>query len=74
LVAHDFSLDGNLYQDSHRVTRRPWVAQVAVGISVNGVVAGHGLKLAVMRVYRTLEYEEQETNQAYGSAALSIEF
>lgn len=74
LVAHDFSLDGNLYQDSHRVTRRPWVSQAAVGISVNGVVAGRGLKLAVMRVYRTQEYEEQETIQSYGSAALSIEF
>lgn len=74
LVAHDFSLDGNLYQDSHRVTRRPWVAQAAVGISVNGLVVGRGLKLAVMRVYRTLEFEEQETNQVYGSVALSIEF
>lgn len=74
LVAHDFSLDGNLYQDSHRVTRRPWVSQAAVGFSVQGVVAGQGMKLAVMRAYRTQEFEEQETNQSYGSAALSVEF
>lgn len=74
LVAHDFSLDGNLFRSSHSVTRRPWVAQAAVGISVHGLVVGHGVKLAVMRVYRSREFEEQRTNQAYGSVALSIEF
>lgn len=73
-VAYDFSLDGNLFQSSHSVTRRPWVAQAAVGISAQGIVAGHGIRLAVMRVYRTREFEEQDTNQAYGSVALSVEF
>lgn len=74
LVAHDFSLDGNLFRSSHSVTRRPWVAQAAVGVSAQGLVAGHGLKLAVMRVYRTQEFEEQGPRHAYGSVALSIEF
>ncbi|MDP2762546.1 MAG: lipid A deacylase LpxR family protein [Sideroxyarcus sp.] len=74
LVAHDFSLDGNLFRSSHSVTRRPWVAQAAVGISTHGLVAGHGVKLAVMRVYRSREFEEQESNQAYGSVALSLDF
>lgn len=74
LVLHDFSLDGNLFQSSHSVTRKPWVAQAAVGVSVQGLVAGQGVKLAVMRVYRTREYEEQGLSQAYGSVALSIEF
>lgn len=74
LVLHDFSLDGNLYQSSHSVTRKPWVAQATVGVSVQGLVAGQGVKLAVMRVYRTREYEEQGLSHAYGSVALSIEF
>lgn len=74
LVAHDFSLDGNLFRSSHSVTRRPWVAQAAVGVSVHGLMAGHGVKLAVMRVYRSREFEEQGPNQAYGSVALSLEF
>jgi lipid A 3-O-deacylase len=73
-VAHDFSLDGNLFRSSHSVTRRPWVAQAAVGVSVHGPVAGHGVRLAVMRVYRSREFEEQGPNQAYGSVALSIDF
>lgn len=74
LVAHDFSLDGNLFRSSHSVTRRPWVAQAAVGVSAHGLMAGHGVKLAVMRVYRSREFEEQGPNQAYGSVALSLEF
>ena len=73
-VAHDFSLDGNLFRSSHSVTRRPWVAQAAVGISAQGVLAGNGVKLAVMRVYRTREFSEQRANQAYGSITMSIEF
>lgn len=73
-VAYDFSLDGNLFRSSHSVTRRPWVAQAAFGVSAQGIVAGRGYRLAVMRVYRTREFEEQETKQAYGSIALSVEF
>lgn len=74
LVAHDFSIDGNLFRSGHHVTRRPWVAQAAVGLSVQGLVAGHGAKLAVMRVFRTREFREQASNHAYGSVALSIEY
>lgn len=74
LVAHDFSLDGNLFRSSHHVTRRPWVAQAAVGLSAQGLVAGRGVKLAVMRVYRSREFREQVSNHAYGSVALSIEY
>lgn len=73
-VAHDFSLDGNLFQSSHSVVRRQWVIQAAVGVSVQSLAADHGFRLAVMRVYRLQEYEGQEVNQGYGSVAMSIEF
>lgn len=74
LVAHDFSLDGNLFRSSHAVTRRPWVAQAALGFSAQGLLAGHGVKLAAMRVYRTREFGQQTSRHAYGSVALSLEF
>lgn len=74
LVAHDFSLDGNLFRSSHSVTRRPWIAQAAVGINIHGLLAGHSARLTVMRVYRTHEFVEQRTNQSFGSIALSIAF
>lgn len=74
LVAHDFSLDGNLFRDSHSVTRRPLVVQAALGFSVQGPVAGHGMRLALMRVYRSREFAEQRGRHSFGSIALSVEF
>lgn len=74
MVLHDFSLDGNLFESSHSVTRNPWVAQAAIGLSAQSPVAGRGVKLAVMRVWRTREFEEQGSSHAYGSVTLSIEF
>ena len=73
-VAYDFTLDGNLLRDSHSVTRRPLVGQAAFGFSVQGPLAGHGAKLAVMRVIRSREFEEQGSHPIFGSVALSIEF
>jgi hypothetical protein len=74
LVVHDFSLDGNLFQSSHSVTRRPWVAQAALGISAQRPIAGHGVKLALMRVFRTREFDEQGPSHTFGSVTVSIEF
>lgn len=72
-VARDFSLDGNLFRSSHHVTRRPWVAQLAAGISGQWLVSGHGMRLALMRVWRTREFAEQRGRHAFGSIALSME-
>lgn len=73
-VAHDFSLDGNLFRSSHHVARRPWVVYTAVGLSTQGLLGGRGYRLAVMRVYRSREFEEQASSHAYGSVAFSVEF
>ncbi|MDE2612342.1 MAG: lipid A deacylase LpxR family protein [Burkholderiales bacterium] len=73
-VAWDFSLDGNLFRHSHHVGRRPWVAQAAAGIGSQWIVAGRGLRLAVMRVWRTREFDEQRGRHAFGSIALGLEF
>lgn len=73
-VAWDFSLDGNLFGSSHHVSRRPWVAQAAAGISSQWLVAGHGMRLALMRVWRTREFDEQIGRHAFGSIAFSFEF
>lgn len=73
-VAWDFSLDGNLFRDSHHVSRRPWVAQAAAGISSQWIVASRGVRLALMRVWRTREFDQQAGRHAFGSIALSLEF
>ncbi|HEX2529842.1 MAG TPA: lipid A deacylase LpxR family protein, partial [Burkholderiaceae bacterium] len=74
LVGYDFSLDGNLFKSSHQVTRRPLVAQASIGISIQSLIAGHGVRLASMWVHRTREFKEQSENHSFGSVALSIEF
>ena len=74
VVAHDFSLDGNLFRGSHKVSRRPLVGQAALGFSVHGPLAGVEVKLAVMRVWRTREFDEQRSRHAFGSINLSVEF
>ena len=73
-VAWDFSLDGNMFRDSHHVSRRPWVAQAAIGVSSQWIVAGRGARLAVMRVWRTREFDQQIGHHAFGSIAFSLEF
>jgi hypothetical protein len=73
-VAWDFSLDGNMFRHSHHVSRRPGVAQAAIGISSQWLVAGRGVRLAVMRVWRTREFDQQTGHHAFGSIALSLEF
>ena len=73
-VAWNFSLDGNLFRDSHHVTRRPWVTQASAGISGQWTLAGHDFRLALMRVWRSREFEEQPGHHAFGSIALSMDF
>lgn len=72
-VAWDFALDGNLLRSSHRVSRRPWVLQAAVGLGSQWQVATHGVRLAVMRVWRSREFEQQVGRHAFGPVALSVE-
>lgn len=72
-VAWDFSLDGNRLHTSHHVSRRPWVAQASVGVSHQWLLAGHGVRLALMRVWRTREFDEQVGHHAFGSVAFSVE-
>lgn len=74
VVAHDFSLDGNLLRDSHRVTREPLVLQAAFGIAAHAVIGGHPVRFAVMRVSRSREFTGQGRRHAFGSIALSVDF
>jgi len=73
-VAWDFSLDGNLFRRSHHVSRRPFVAQAALGVSSQWIIAGRGVRLAIMRVWRTREFDQQAGQHTFGSIALSLEF
>ena len=73
-MAWDFSLDGNLIRDSHRVSREPWIGQAAVGLSGQWMIGDRGVRLALMRVWRTREFREQAGSHAFGSVALSVDY
>jgi hypothetical protein len=69
-VARDIFLDGNTWKESHSVHRKPWVADMAAGLSI----VYKRLKLSYAHVYRTKEFDGQERNEVFGSITLAITF
>ena len=74
LVAWDFSLDGNLFHNSHSVQKRIGIAQLAVGLSLQTRLADQGFKLAIMRVFKTPEFKGQVGRHGYISLLASLEW
>jgi lipid A 3-O-deacylase len=67
-VAHDIFLDGNTFQDSHSVKKKPFVADFAAGLGF----ATSNLKLTYAVVYRTKQFDTQPQNeQVFGSLLIS---
>jgi hypothetical protein len=73
-IAWDFSLDGNLLRDSHRVERKPLQGQVALGMSGHGVLIDRPFKLTLMRVWRSKEFSEQVAGHGFVSLMVSTEW
>jgi hypothetical protein len=69
-VARNIFLDGNTWEHSPHVTKRPLVADLMSGI---GLVLGR-TKLTYTHVYRTEEYDGQKGPQMFGSVSLSVTF
>ncbi len=69
-VARNIFLDGNTWQDSMSVTKKPFVADIMAGV---GLVMGR-FKLTYTQVYRTEEFEKQNGPQKFGSVSLAMTF
>ncbi|MFP5222005.1 MAG: lipid A deacylase LpxR family protein [Acidobacteriota bacterium] len=69
-VARNMFLDGNTWQDSARVAKKPFVADVMAGV---GVMMG-SVKLTYTHVLRTQEFYNQKSPQMFGSVSLSWTF
>ncbi|MGZ6419246.1 MAG: lipid A deacylase LpxR family protein, partial [Pseudobdellovibrio sp.] len=74
MVGWNFSVDGNMFESSHRVTREPLVAFSAGGVSFPTIIRKRAYNLAVMQVYQTSDFKERHNHHAYRSIALSVEF
>lgn len=69
-VAHDIFLDGNTFEDSHSVDKKPLVADAAIGIST----VFRGVKISFAQVFRSREFEQQDDTHSYGSLSLSFSY
>jgi hypothetical protein len=67
LVGRNYFLDGNLFGDSHRVSKLPWVGDIEGGISVGKGIAA--LRYGV--TYRSREFEGGSV-QGFASIWLAI--
>ena len=67
-VLRDIFLDGNTLTDSHKVDKKHFVANAAVGISL--II--HRFNLSYARVLQTKEFKGQQDDQSFGSLTLSF--
>jgi len=67
LVARDIFLDGNTFRDSHSVSKKNGVGDVAMGVNF---VSGRW-KFSYAQVRRTREFGQQVGSHEYGSITLS---
>jgi hypothetical protein len=69
-VAHDITLDGNMWKASHHVNRRPFVADFGRGVTVS---RGRW-KFALASYIRTREFDGQAEPPNFGSFTASYRF
>lgn len=70
-VAHDLTLQGNLWHDSRSVDLTPLVAEFQAGLAI--IV--HGVRLSYTQVMQTQEYTHQKGGpHQFGSLAVSARF
>ena len=69
-VAHNLTLDGNVFSSSHSVDRKEWVGEGAAGFAI----AWDGWQAVFSGVQRTREFDGQEKQDKYGAITLSKSF
>lgn len=69
-VARDIFLDGNSFQDSPRVSKKPFVGGLSAGVAITFQT----VRVAYTHVLRTEEFSEQKRPDDYGALTLSLRF
>jgi len=70
VVIRDIFLDGNTFEDSHSVEKKPFVGDFMAGF---GFEYGHA-KLSYAYIYRTKQFTTQKNNQIFGAISVSYSF
>ncbi|RUR39149.1 lipid A deacylase LpxR family protein [Vreelandella populi] len=69
-VAHNLTLDGNVFSNSHSVDRKEWVGEAAAGLAL----AWDEWQVTYAAVQRTREFDGQDQQDKYGAITLSRSF
>lgn len=69
-VARNIFLDGNTFQDSHSVDKRPFIAGLQAGIAFTF----EDMRIAYTHIFRTEEFKGQGENDKYGALSVSFRF
>lgn len=69
-IARNIFLDGNTFEDSHSVDKKHFVGDLQVGAAVT---LGDW-RLSYTQVYRTREFEQQDSGDVFGSLNVSYRF
>jgi hypothetical protein len=69
-VIRNVFLDGNTFQDSHRVDKEPLVAELRGGLTI----IFKRVEFSGAYVERTREFELQRIRDSYGSASITMKF
>lgn len=64
---YNLLLDGNSFEDSHSVNRRPWVGDLQAGVALSW----DRWQVSYSAVWRTHEFDEQDDGDQFGSITLS---
>lgn len=70
LMLRNIFLDGNTFSSSHSVEKNPLVGDLVGGFAVSGL----GMRLGLVYVYRTPEFQEQHSADHFGSFTFSVKF
>lgn len=70
LTARNIFLDGNSFQDSHRVTKYPLTAETEIGVGLQR----HPFSLIWRFVTRSPEFEERGRFNSFGSVSAAVTF
>ncbi len=69
-VAHNLTLDGNTFRDSHSVDRNEWIAEASAGLAL----AWDEWQVTYAAVQRTREFDGQDEQDKFGALTLSKRF
>ena len=69
-IARNIFLDGNTFTDSHSVDKKNFVADATAGLALT-----YGrTRLSYALIYRTKEFDEQESGDVFGTITLGVRF